>query len=56
MVLIQATAVLLRYSRIRMGSSQSYKGQYPDIRRMVGLPHVLVGDSLANFEKVMKTR
>lgn len=52
LVVIQTIALHLRHGRIGMRSSQAEKDQYSGVRRMVGLPHVLVGDFPANFPRL----
>ena len=52
-VVIQTIALHLRDGRVGMRSAQAEKDQYSGVRRMVGLPHVLVGDFPANFPRFL---
>ena len=53
LVFIQTIALHLRHGRVGVRSSQAQKDQHSGVRRMVGLPHMLVGDFPANFPRLL---
>jgi len=53
LVVIQTITLHLCHGRVGMRSSQAKKDQYSSVRRMIGLPHVLVGDFPANFPRLL---